>query len=334
MQIICIFYGSQETQNGADFRASNPNIRPAKQQHGRKKEIARNLFHFFHLSFHCFCISFIHLSNMSASSSSLLGFLSHVPLPHSTNKSAPASLSRHRCRPRHHPHQRTATCLLNPKSPPFSNNDDGNFSEALSKLQTLRSRLEKAIIEQDFATAASLRDAIQSMETAVSPTSTLSVTLANETFYSALRTGSADAMASCWLSTNFVSCAHALGGLVTGFDDVIASWRRLFTAGKPADVKFEILSIHVSRNLAWVVCKQLITSERGKESLGGERVATNLFQRRGANWKVVHHHASPVVVEGIDSDRGDGTDEGKGNAGSDDDGRKGDGQSGGGAAPV
>lgn len=174
---------------------------------------------------------------------------------------------------------------------------------ARARLQKLRSQLTHALHAENFKDAASLRDEIQKIED--SAPEDVAVTLANEGFYSALRTGDAEQMALVWLQADNVSCAHALGGIVVGYDEVVASWRRLFVAGRPTAVNVDVISLEVRRNLAWVICEQNVTAVRGRLSVGGERVATNLFQKQNGRWRVVHHHASPVVIEGTEEGRND-----------------------------
>lgn len=175
--------------------------------------------------------------------------------------------------------------------------------DARARLEALRTDLAQALRQENFLQAANLHDEIQTIE--ASATDEVAVTLANDAFYNALRSGDADAMALIWLQTDSTSCAHALGGIVVGFDQVIDSWRRVFVAGRPSHVEVDILSLEVRRNLAWVICKQVVTSTRGRETLAGERVATNLFQKQKGQWRVAHHHASPVVVEDVINPRND-----------------------------
>lgn len=180
--------------------------------------------------------------------------------------------------------------------------DRGN-DNSRARLKNLRAQLAQALQSENFMEAATLRDAIQTLE--ASTDDDIAITVANDAFYDAFRTGNADVMASTWMEADNVSCAHTLSGLVTGFDDVIQSWRSLFAQGRPTDVNFEVLSMQVRRNLSWVICRQFITTIRGQGSIAGERVATNVFQKQKGRWRLVHHHSSPVVVDDAEQERSD-----------------------------
>lgn len=60
------------------------------------------------------------------------------------------------------------------------------------------------------------------------------------------------------------------------------------------------MAVNVHRNVAWVVVRQEVDAMRGESTIGGVRIATNVFQKRRGRWRLVHHHASPVVTEESD----------------------------------
>lgn len=163
-------------------------------------------------------------------------------------------------------------------------------------LRNLRHRLSAAISSQRFSDAAILRDQLAAAEAAVLLDDHDAVLAANDAFYDALRVADVDQMRTVWIDIDSVSCAHPMMGLVTGFECVMASWTDLFARGRPVGVDVDELSVNVRKNMAWVVCMQTIEGLRGIESIGGVRVSTNIFQKRRGKWKMVHHHASPVVA--------------------------------------
>jgi ketosteroid isomerase-like protein len=55
-----------------------------------------------------------------------------------------------------------------------------------------------------------------------------------------------------------------------------------------------ILHVGVHGESAWVVCIEEITSRHADEEHASQVLATNLFERRGRQWLMVHHHSSPV----------------------------------------
>lgn len=137
----------------------------------------------------------------------------------------------------------------------------------------------------------------------------VSLAFANEAFYSALRSGDSQSMANVWLRADTVSVALPPTGLAVGYDQVLDAWRQAFVSGRPTDIDIDILSVEIRPNLAWMVCKQQVEAVRGKNVIGGMRIATNVFQKARGKWFMVHHHASPVVLpEGMDPDKGAGDD--------------------------
>jgi len=53
--------------------------------------------------------------------------------------------------------------------------------------------------------------------------------------------------------------------------------------------------VQVAGDLAWVVCVEHITSQQSDESQQAQVLATNLFERIGDEWLLIHHHGSAVM---------------------------------------
>lgn len=179
-------------------------------------------------------------------------------------------------------------CMVNPGSP-WSN---GNIN---ARLQALRTELDSAIRTENFKMAALIRDAISELES--SATGDDAVTLANESFFNALQNCDSEKMAMVWMQNDSVSCTHPFTGLTSGYDQVLAGWEQVFLQAPPGQLDFQVLSLQVHPNLACVVCNQITTSMRARNIIGGEQVVTNLFQKQKGQWRLVHHHSSPVLVD-------------------------------------
>lgn len=194
--------------------------------------------------------------------------------------------------------RRPATCALYANGDGSNGlNPDGRNPSASSRgaLQALRAQLAAAIAEQRFSDAAALRDAVAAAESTALQLDDEAVLAANDAFYNAFRSSDLDLMADVWLEADSVSCAHPLAGLVTGYQAVINSWASLFAMGKPVSIAVEEVSVDVKPNVAWVIVKQDVEAVRGSMTIGGTRIATNIFQKRRGKWALVHHHASPVL---------------------------------------
>jgi ketosteroid isomerase-like protein len=62
-------------------------------------------------------------------------------------------------------------------------------------------------------------------------------------------------------------------------------------------MKFELteVMVQVAGDMAWVICVENITSQQADESQHARVLATNLFERIGDEWLMIHHHGSPVM---------------------------------------
>jgi ketosteroid isomerase-like protein len=56
------------------------------------------------------------------------------------------------------------------------------------------------------------------------------------------------------------------------------------------------VQLEVGGDLAWVLCTENILSQAGESLSVTAILATNVFERRGAGWLLVHHHASHVLA--------------------------------------
>jgi ketosteroid isomerase-like protein len=120
---------------------------------------------------------------------------------------------------------------------------------------------------------------------------------ANARFYDAFRAQSVPGMMSLWLpASDQVSVAHPLRGLIVGADEVASAWAGMFALGAVVSCEVEVVRVEAGRNVGWVLCRQLVESARGKLTVGGERIATNIFHLYKGEWKMAHHSAAPVLM--------------------------------------
>jgi ketosteroid isomerase-like protein len=114
----------------------------------------------------------------------------------------------------------------------------------------------------------------------VSPTTaseTEGVRRANLAFYRAFERLEAEKMREIWLHSARVQCTHPGWRRLVGYAAVMDSWERIFE--NTFEMSFDLTNVEISvaGALAWVE-------------------ATNLFERHGGEWRMVHHHGSPVVL--------------------------------------
>jgi ketosteroid isomerase-like protein len=125
---------------------------------------------------------------------------------------------------------------------------------------------------------------------------------ASQKFYGALNlmaNGNSNSLADIWSHSPLVTTMHPIGGREVGWDAVRQTWEQ--TAQFAAEGKVEIKDqlIRVAGDMAYEV-----GIEKGQFKLAGEKVSieqrvTNIYQKEGGGWKIVHHHTdlSPSMLE-------------------------------------
>ena len=110
----------------------------------------------------------------------------------------------------------------------------------------------------------------------------------NERFYAAFSNRDFAAMDAIWAAQSPVSCVHPGWMTLRGRSDVLHSWAAIISnPGQPrvvpgaatADIHGEIAIVH---------CREFVA--------GTPLVATNIFVREGGQWRMLHHHSSPVAM--------------------------------------
>ena len=118
---------------------------------------------------------------------------------------------------------------------------------------------------------------------------------ANRAFYDAFESLDRDRMAEVWLRSPRVQCTHPGWKRLSGFDTVLESWARIFENTMSMRFTIEDESIELMGDLAWVVCTEVIRSQTLDGPALSRVEATNVFERHGDRWLLVHHHGSPLI---------------------------------------
>ena len=121
---------------------------------------------------------------------------------------------------------------------------------------------------------------------------------ANARFYRAFETLDIAEMDRVWAHGEHVKCVHPGWPMLSGWKTVRESWARIFE--NTEEMRFTLSNVQaaVGGELAWVTCTENILSEVGGRVGVTAILATNLFERHGAEWRLVHHHASHVLAGG------------------------------------
>jgi ketosteroid isomerase-like protein len=128
------------------------------------------------------------------------------------------------------------------------------------------------------------------------------VELANHELYAAVEAADLGRMAEVWLDgphAETVVCVHPGWPAIQGREEVLRSWTAIM-ANTPY-IQFFLTDVEVSvlETTASVTCTEnVLTADEttGPDSFGGAKaVATNVFVRTDAGWRLWIHHASPVL---------------------------------------
>lgn len=114
----------------------------------------------------------------------------------------------------------------------------------------------------------------------------------NQSFYAAHEARNLDQMSALWSHGPDVVCIHPGWPILRGWDAVEDSWRRIFQG--PSDNQFIVTNdqLNIAGGVAWMTVDENLMSAGGT----GTVAATNIFLRVNDQWKVVHHHGSPVAT--------------------------------------
>lgn len=109
---------------------------------------------------------------------------------------------------------------------------------------------------------------------------------ANEAFYQAFAAGDFASMDALWSAAAPVGCIHPGWEPLSDRGRIMESWRMILT-GESTAIECRDPHSYVHGALAWVTCVESLETNL--------LAATNIFAREVMGWKMVHHHASPVV---------------------------------------
>ena len=125
---------------------------------------------------------------------------------------------------------------------------------------------------------------------------------ASNQFYAALNKmvkGNSQSLSDIWSHNSEVTTMHPIGGRQVGWKDVWATWDQTAQVASEGHVELQDQFIRVVGDIAYE-----IGVEKAGITIAGQKVTdqvrvTNIYQKEGGTWKIVHHHSdlSPVMVE-------------------------------------
>ncbi len=118
---------------------------------------------------------------------------------------------------------------------------------------------------------------------------------ANARFYQAFESLEISRMDQIWSHGDHVRCIHPGWCLLAGWEAVRQSWDAIFK--NSGEMRFSIadVDVHVDGDIARVTCQENILSHTHGQIAVTTLLATNMFERQGGEWRMIHHHASHVL---------------------------------------
>ena len=110
---------------------------------------------------------------------------------------------------------------------------------------------------------------------------------ANLSFYEAIASHDLTAMEQIWASAVEVVCIHPGWQVLYGREQVLASWRAIFSSEHTA-IRCEQARALVLHDVAVVTCIELVQDV--------QLAATNVFVLDSGVWHMVHHQAAPFAT--------------------------------------
>jgi len=119
---------------------------------------------------------------------------------------------------------------------------------------------------------------------------------AENAFYEALERADLEGMMAVWSEDEEIVCVHPAGQRLAGQAQVREAWRQMF-AGGPS------MRVQVAQRVAVTGMMVAVHSVHENITVTGEQrarppmVATNVYLRTPAGWRMVVHHASPAPAD-------------------------------------
>ena len=116
---------------------------------------------------------------------------------------------------------------------------------------------------------------------------------AEAAFYEALEHADLEAMMAVWAEDEEIVCVHPTGPRLAGLAEVRSSWERIFAGGPGTRVQITH-KVETSGIMLAVHSVHENFSVPGGEGPPAPIVATNVYLRGAAGWRMIVHHASPA----------------------------------------
>lgn len=116
---------------------------------------------------------------------------------------------------------------------------------------------------------------------------------AENAFYESLERGDFELMMAVWGEDEDIVCVHPAGPRIAGQEQVRDSWRRIFASGQRLRIQIA-QQVTVSGMMVAVHSVHEVITVAGESQPRPPVIATNVYLRTAAGWRMIVHHASPA----------------------------------------
>ena len=120
---------------------------------------------------------------------------------------------------------------------------------------------------------------------------------AENAFYEALERCDLDGMMAVWAEDEEIVCVHPAGSRLSGQDQVRESWAKIFAGGPRARVRIDQQVAISGMMLAVHSVFETFSLPEKAAAQPVPVVATNVYLRTAAGWRMIVHHASPAPAQ-------------------------------------
>ena len=125
---------------------------------------------------------------------------------------------------------------------------------------------------------------------------------ASKKFYAGLNSmanGKDNALVDIWLHNASVTAMHPISGREVGWDAVNESFNQVGKIASDGKIELKDQLIHVLGDVVYEVGIEDVQFKLAGQEVKGNGRVTNIYQRDGGTWKMVHHHTDvfPSMVK-------------------------------------
>jgi uncharacterized protein (TIGR02246 family) len=118
-------------------------------------------------------------------------------------------------------------------------------------------------------------------------------------FYESLERNDLALMMAVWAEDEDIVCVHPAGPRLAGQEQVRDGWRKIFASGQR--LRFQIAQqVRVAGVMLAVHSLHEIITVVGEKQPRPAVVATNVYLRGAAGWRMIVHHTSPAPAAAAD----------------------------------